>query len=110
MLSLQETDPTQRLAIYRAPVEHCGGCQLKSTCAPLEASRRVFRSLSTFAETDVGRFHQFFSVVMFAAALAISLAGVWNWLGHPGLGYLVLASVGSFACLLLHGRRMRLGR
>lgn len=108
-LTLTETDPSQRLAIYHAPVEHCGGCRLKPKCAPLEKSRRVFRSLATFAETDVGRFHQFFSVVMFAAALVVSLAGVWHWLGQAGLGYLVLASAGSFACLLLHGRRMRGG-
>src|SRR5690349_22276427 len=33
-LTLHQTDPSQQLAIYRAPVEHCGGCNLKSKCAP----------------------------------------------------------------------------
>ena len=106
-LMRDSTHSAEKLAIYRAPVEHCGGCHLKSRCAPLEESRRIYRSLATWTETDIGRFHQYISVLMYVVACALSVAGLWNWQGHPGLGYLGLALTGSLACLLLHSRRIQ---
>jgi len=106
-LRLDAIHETERMAIYRAPVEHCGGCRLKPRCAPGQESRRIYRSLATWAETDVGRFHQFVSVIMFFVACVLSAAGLWRWRGQPGVGYLALGLVGSVACLVLQSRRMR---
>jgi hypothetical protein len=100
----------ERMAIYRAPVEHCGGCYLKPKCAPQEASRTVYRSLATWAETDVGRFQQYVSLLMFAATGVLSLSGIYHWHGRPGSGYLILAFVGCLACLVLQSSRMKLPR
>jgi hypothetical protein len=109
-LTLETIHENERMAIYRAPVEYCGGCRLKPICAPHEASRRVFRSLAIWAETDVGRFHHYFSQVMFAGAGAVSLAAMCHWHAQPGTGYLVLALAGSVACLVLQSRRMKIAR
>jgi hypothetical protein len=106
-LTLETIHASERMAIYRAPVEHCGGCRLKPQCAPRDASRRIYRSLATWAESDVGRFHQVLSVLMFVVAFVLSLSGLWRFRGQPGLGYLALALGGSLACLLLHSRRLR---
>lgn len=108
-LQLESVHAAEKMAIYRAPVEHCGGCRLKPACAPLEESRRIYRSLATWAETDIGRFHKWLAVLMFAAAGLLSLAGMWHWFGRPGTGYLALAAAGSLACLALHSRRMYRG-
>jgi hypothetical protein len=109
-LTLHTIHEAERMAIYRAPVEHCGGCRLKPQCAPREASRRIYRSLATWAESDVGRFHQYVSVLMFVVAFVLSLAGLWRFCGQPGLGYLALGLGGSLACLVLHSRRFRPGK
>ena len=106
-LTRHSTHPAERLAIYRAPVEHCGGCRLKPHCAPLEDSRRIYRSLATWTETDIGRFHLYISVLMYVVAAVLTLAGICNWQGRPGLGYLALAFTGSLACLLLQARRLQ---
>src|SRR5262249_9557495 len=106
-LTLDTIHESERMAIYRAPVEHCGGCHLKAKCAPLEKSRRIYRSLATWAETDVGRFHHYVSVVLFAAAGVLSLAGIWRWRAEPGIGYLALALAGSLVCLVLQSWRLK---
>jgi len=106
-LTLDTIHANERMAIYRAPVDHCGGCHLKPTCAPKEASRRLYRSLATWAETDVGRFHQYVALLMFFIGGILSAAGLWKFLGQPGTGYLALAFATSCACLALHSRRLR---
>jgi hypothetical protein len=105
-LTLDSVHEAEKMAIYRAPVEHCGGCRLKAACTPLEQSRRIYRSLATWAETDVGRFHRWLSVLMFVAGALVSLAALWRWHAQPGAGYLALALVGSVVCVVLHWRRM----
>src|SRR5262249_20171202 len=106
-LTLDSTHDSERMAIYRAPVEHCGGCRLKSKCAPLADSRRIYRSLVNWAETDIGRFHQYVSVLLFAAGAILSAAGIWRWRAEPGIGYLALALAGSVACLVLQSWRLK---
>jgi hypothetical protein len=106
-LTLDTIQDAERMAIYRAPVEHCGGCRLKPTCAPKESSRKIYRSLATWAETDVGRFHHYFSALMFTIAGVLSSAALFHWHGRPGTGYLVLALAGSIACLALQSRRLK---
>src|SRR5262245_19643676 len=100
-LSLQSRDAPRGLAIYQAAPDRCGSCALKQACTPQGDSRRVYRSLITWAETDLGRFHRRISMLMFAAAAALSVVGAWNWSGKAGAGYLVvcvLASTTSLAC------------
>jgi len=109
-LQLDSTCEAERIAIYRAPVEHCGGCHLKAQCAPKEASRTVYRSLASWAETDVGRFQQYISLLMFVIACVLSLVGVCRWLRQPGVGYLILVLSGSLACLVLQSSRMKASR
>src|SRR5262245_5944820 len=46
-LKLDTIHDSEKMAIYRAPVEHCGGCRLKTQCTPMEQSRRIYRSLAT---------------------------------------------------------------
>lgn len=107
-LKLDTIHADERMAIYRAPVEHCGGCRLKPNCAPQEASRRIYRSLAVWTETDVGRFHQYISLTLFSIAGVLSAAGLWRFLGQPGIGYLALALAASLACLAFHSRRLKL--
>lgn len=109
-LTLDTMHGAERMAIYRAPVEHCGGCRLKPQCAPQEASRHIYRSLAIWTETDVGRFHQYVSLTLFSSTAILSIAGLYHFLGQPGIGYLALGLVASIACLALHYRRMTLGR
>jgi hypothetical protein len=106
-LTLDTIHAAEKMAIYRAPVEHCGGCHLKERCTPQEESRRIYRSLATWAETDVGRFHQSVSALLFVVAGVLSAAGLWHWRGERGTGYLAVALAGSLACLLLQSRRMK---
>lgn len=106
-LKLHQIHETERLAIYRAPAFHCSLCEHKQKCTPNAESRDVHRSLATWAETDVGRFHQAVSILLFSVGGVLSIVGIWQWRGQPGSGYLMLALGGSLACLLLHGRRLR---
>lgn len=106
-LSLDRLEPARGLAIYQAPAERCGSCALKTACTPQSDSRRLYRSLITWAETDIGRFHRRVSTLMFAAAAVLALAGTWKWSGSPGTGYLILGIVASSASL---GWDLRSGR
>jgi hypothetical protein len=98
-LSLHLHDEPRRLAIYRASAQRCNNCALKSSCTPHEEGRHIYRSLALWAETDLGRFHQRLSLLMFAAGAALSAAGLGRWWGQAGAGSLLLALVMSLASL-----------
>src|SRR5262245_27943430 len=98
-LSLQRHDAPRGLAIYQAPQDRCERCALKQACVPHADSRRLYRSLITWAETDLGRFHRRISMLMFAAAAALCLAGAWQWSGKAGAGYLVVCLLASTTSL-----------
>ena len=104
-LHREESDADGRLAVYRAPASSCNACPLKGTCTPHEEGRHVYRPLAVWAETDVGRFHQRLSLLMFAAAGVLCAAGLVRWTGRPGMGLLAAALMMSFACLLVGLRR-----
>jgi len=98
-LSLQSHDAPRGLAIYQAAPDRCASCALKQACVPGADSRRIYRSLITWAETDLGRFHRRISMLMFAAAAALSLVGAWKWSGKAGAGYLLVCLLASASSL-----------
>ena len=51
----------------------------------------VYRALAAWTETDVGRFHQWLSLLMAASAAALSLVALLVWAGRPGTGLLIVA-------------------
>jgi hypothetical protein len=96
-LSLHVIDPDERVAVYRAPASTCAECPSKSACTPHDEGRHIYRPLAEWAETDVGRFHQWLSVFMAGSAMAMSLVAIVSWAGRPGTGLLVLVLMVSLA-------------
>lgn len=96
-LGLQVVDHESRRAVYRARASSCRVCPLKQSCTPHEDGRRVYRSTVAWAETDVGRFHQRLSILMFGAGGVLSAAGLWQSRGQPETALLSLALL---ACVL----------
>ncbi len=108
-LALHRVDEDSRLAIYRAPAATCNGCPLKGSCTPHDEGRHVYRSLAAWAETDIGRFHQRLSLLMFGVGGVLSAVGLGRWWGQPGAGLLLLALVVNVSFLVWDARRMWLG-
>jgi hypothetical protein len=87
-LSIHSVQPDGRFAVYRAPPASCRECEFKVRCAPTDEGRLIFRPLAAWAETNVGVFHRRISVIMFAAAVVICVAGLRRWAGQAGSGWL----------------------
>jgi hypothetical protein len=94
-LALHQINPQERVAVYRAPASTCAGCPKKSRCTPHDEGRYIYRPLAAWTETDVGRFHQWLSLLMAASALALSLMTFLHWAGQPGTGLLVIALIAA---------------
>jgi hypothetical protein len=92
-LALHLIDRQERVAVYRAPASACAGCPEKARCTPHDEGRHIYRSLAAWTETDVGRFHQWLSLLMAASAAALSLVALVEWAGQPGTGLLLVAFV-----------------
>jgi hypothetical protein len=90
-LPLHVIDPQERVAVYRAPASACAGCPKKARCTPHDAGRHIYRPLAAWTETDVGRFHQWLSLLTAASAAALSLVALVEWAGRPGTGLLIAA-------------------
>jgi hypothetical protein len=86
-LSLHSVQHNQ-FAVYRAPSSSCRQCGLKPRCTPADEGRLIFRSLAAWSETNVGLFHRRISVIMFASAIVVCVAGLWRWAGQAGSGWL----------------------
>jgi hypothetical protein len=99
LLTLHTFDDRNKRAIYKAPAASCNECVLKTFCTPHDDGRQVYRSLATFHETDVGRFHRGLSLVIRAIALAFSAGGLLAWWNKPGEWLLVLATGVSLVLL-----------
>ena len=108
-LSLHVIDPEERLAIYRAPASRCSRCPSKNACTPHDEGRHIFRPLSEWAETDVGRFHQWLSLFMAGSAAALSSVCIVRSLGKPGTISLVLVCFVSLTMTWRDARRLRGG-
>jgi hypothetical protein len=96
-LSLHVIDSDQQVAVYRAPASSCAVCPSKAACTPHDEGRHIYRPLAEWAETDVGRFHQWLSLFMAGSGTALSLVALARWAGRPGTGLLVLVFVVSLA-------------
>lgn len=84
------TDEARRLIHYRAPAAACNRCPLKSNCTDSETGREVTRSLDSWLETDVGRFHRGLSLVLSVlAGMIVTVALVRR---HADADVLVLLS------------------
>ena len=94
-LALHLIDPQKRVAVYRAPASVCADCPQKGRCTPHDEGRHIYRPLAAWAETDVGRFHQWLSLFMAASAAALSLVALLEWAGRPGTGLLIVAFVAA---------------
>jgi hypothetical protein len=90
-LALHLIDPQDRVAVYRAPASACSNCPEKARCTPHDEGRHIYRPLAAWTETDVGRFHQWLSLLMAASAAALSLVALVEWAGRPGTGLLIVA-------------------
>jgi hypothetical protein len=90
-LALHLIDRQERVAVYRAPASACAGCPEKARCTPHDEGRHIYRPLAAWTETDVGRFHQWLSLLTAASAAALSLAALLEWGGRPGTGLLIVA-------------------
>jgi hypothetical protein len=106
-LSRTGVEPSHGLAIYEAAPDRCRTCTAKSECVPQGTSRRLYRSLVSWAQTDTGRFHRRVSMLMFGAAAVLALVGTWQWSGSPGTGYLVISLVDSSISLAWDMPRFR---
>jgi hypothetical protein len=89
-LSLHVIDGEARVAVYRAPATTCAACPSKAACTPHEEGRHLYRPLAEWAETDVGRFHQWLALFMAGSAAALSVVALIRWARRPGAGLLVL--------------------
>ena len=104
-LALHLIEPESRLAVYRAPACRCKGCHRKLSCTPHDEGRHIYRSLAEWAETDIGQFHQWLSLLMFAVGTVLSLIALARWQGQPGTGLLLVALVASMVSLATDLRR-----
>ena len=50
----------------------------KARCTPHDDGRHIYRPLAAWAETDVGRFHQWLSLFMAGSVAALSLVALWS--------------------------------
>jgi hypothetical protein len=104
-LPLHLFDEGSRVAVYRAPASSCNGCPLKASCTPHDEGRHVYRSLAAWAETDIGRFHQRLSLLLFGIGGLLSLASLVWWAGQPGTALLLLALLANLSFLAWDVRR-----
>jgi hypothetical protein len=104
-LALHLLDPQERVAVYRAPASACAGCPEKARCTPHDEGRHIYRPLAAWAETDVGRFHQWVSLLMAASAAALSLVALLESAGRPGTGFLIVALL-TAGCMAVRDARL----
>jgi hypothetical protein len=106
-LPLQVIDEHGRVAVYRAAAASCAGCPAKAGCTPHDGGRHVYRPLAEWAETDVGRFHQWLAVLMTGSVTVVGVAALVRWFGRPGTGLLVVVFAASAAALARDWRSAR---
>jgi hypothetical protein len=108
-LSLHVINAEERVAVYRAPASSCAACPSKGACTPHDEGRHIYRPLAEWTETDVGRFHQWLSVVMVGSATTLSLVAVVRGVGSPGTGLVLLVFLVCLAVAWRDVARLRAG-
>jgi hypothetical protein len=103
-LSLHVINQEERVAVYRAPATSCARCPSRAACTPHDGGRHIYRPLAAWAETDVGRFHQWLSLFMAGSVTALCLVGLVRWAGRPGTGWLVVALAVAFGVVVSDAR------
>ena len=98
-LKLVKRDNENRFAIYQIETS-CTSCRLKESCTPHSHARQITRSLATWAEAEVGKFHRRISAIMFLAATLICALCLLLWAGRPGTGLFVISQVVSLIFLI----------
>ena len=98
-LKLLKRDNENRLAVYQISTS-CQFCRLKESCTPHSHARQVTRSLATWAEAEVGKFHQRVSAIMLLAATLVCALCLLLWTGKPGTGLFVIAQLVSMDFLI----------
>src|SRR5215468_4184132 len=106
-LKLVKRDNEKRLAVYQIKTS-CASCRLKESCTPHSHVRQITRSLATWAEAEVGKFHRRISAIMFLAATLVCALCLLLWVGKPGTGLFVIALLVSVN-LLIREMRVILG-
>ena len=101
LLTLHTFDDRNKLAIYKAPAASCNQCVLKAFCTTRDEGRHVFRTLTEFHETDIGRFHRWLSLIILVVALVFSTGGVFSWWNRPGGWLLAIATAVNVILLWL---------
>src|SRR5262249_15514658 len=99
-LKLVKCDHEKRLAVYQIKT-NCASVRLKESCTPHSHVRQITRSLATWAEAEVGKFHRRISAIMFLAATLVCALCLLLWVGKPGTGLFVITLVASVN-LLVH--------
>jgi hypothetical protein len=99
-LSLHSVQQDGRFAVYRAPPASCRECRFKARCTPSGEGRLIFRSLAAWAETNVGLFHRRISVIMFASAVVVCVAGLRRWAGEAGSAWLAGALLAAVVLMM----------
>src|SRR5262249_6929384 len=94
-----ERDNETRLAVYQIKTS-CAFCRLKESCTPDSHVRQITRSLATWAEAEVGKFHRRISAIMFLAATLVCAVGLLLWAGKPGTGLFAIAQIVSVTFLI----------
>ena len=102
-LKLLKRDNENRLAVYQISTS-CQFCRLKESCTPHSHARQITRSLATWAEAEVGKFHRRISAIMFLAATLVCALCLLLWAGKPGTGLFVITQV---ACVNFLIREIR---
>jgi len=98
-LKLVKRDNENRLAVYQIKTS-CEFCRLKESCTPDSHVRQITRSLATWAEAEVGKFHRRISAIMFLAATLVCALCLVLWAGKPGTGLFVITQVVSLNFLI----------
>jgi hypothetical protein len=104
-LSLHVIEAEPKIAVYRAPASRCLACSHKDACTPHDEGRHIYRPLTLWVETEVGRFHQRLAATMIASGAVISWAGIVVWEWAPGTGLLLIPVIAGFAILVRDGLR-----
>jgi len=105
-LNLVKRDHEKQLAVYQIKTS-CEFCRLKESCTPHSHARQITRSLATWAEAEVGKFHRRISAIMFLAATLVCAVCLLLWAGKPGTGLFVITLVVSANFLIREIRAFR---
>jgi hypothetical protein len=98
-LKLLKLDNENRLAVYQISTS-CQSCRLKESCTPHSHARQITRSVATWAEAEVGKFHRRISAIMFLAATLVCALCLLLWVGKSGTGLFVVTQVVSVNFLI----------